>query len=227
MHKKPKKYLGQNFLIDKNIQRKIISSCEFTPDDTVLEIGSGRGELTSLIWPRVKKLFALEVDTELIPELRRSIKGANNVKIINEDILKFDLRKIKLTTGEKIKVIGNIPYYISSPILGHLFKFNDFISNIFITIQKEFAYRLSAVKGTKSYGALSCFVQYYREPQIIMNIKKTCFSPVPKVDSAFVWLKAKERKDITLKDETLLFRIIKTAFTKRRKILMIRINSEK
>jgi 16S rRNA (adenine1518-N6/adenine1519-N6)-dimethyltransferase len=218
MHSKPKKSLGQNFLIDKNIRNKIIQACALSPGDIVLEIGAGRGELTELIAPRINKLFALELDNNLCKLLNEKFKDYQNVKIINQDILKFDIRKYFVKV-KKIKVVGNIPYYISSPIIEHLLKARHKIKAIFITVQKEFAKRMTAQAGSKEYGSFSCFVQYYCLPKKIFHIKKSCFLPSPKVDSSFVCLKILKDNLVSLKDEHLLFRIIRAGFGKRRKTL--------
>ena len=217
MHPKPKKSLGQNFLVDKNIRNKIIESCAFEAADTVLEIGAGRGELTEILAQKVKKLFAVEIDLDLHLLLKDKLREQGNVEIIHKDILKFD---IKRRTGKiKIKVIGNIPYYISSPIIEHLFKYRDKIETVFLTVQKEFAQRVVARSGSKEYGSFSCFVQYYAEPKVIFHISKNCFYPVPKVDSSFLRLEIRKKLLLSPKKEKLLFKIIRAAFNKRRKTL--------
>lgn len=222
MRIKPKKSLGQNFLIDKNIRRKIIDSLELKPSDIVLEIGSGRGELTALIAQRTAKLYALEIDNGLFPQLKDNLEGCSNTLIINKDILKFNFKKYFSKPEyrkNRIKVFGNIPYYISSPIIEHLLKYRDKIDNIFITVQREFARRIVANPGSKEYGSLSCFVQYYTEPKIILNIKKTCFFPRPKVDSSLLRLRIRLNPPVNPKGEGLFFKIIRAAFNKRRKTL--------
>lgn len=219
MYLKPKKSLGQNFLIDKNIQRKIIDACKLKASDIVLEIGAGRGELTAFLVDKVNKIYALEIDFSLYQVLRDRFRDYANIDIINRDILKFNLRKEFSKYKNKIKIIGNIPYYITTPILGHLLKFRHKIDTIFITLQKEFAKRMIAKPGTKDYGAFSCFIQYYAQAQIIFFIKKNCFSPRPKVDSCFVQLEIRQKPPVKIKDEKLLFKIIRLAFNKRRKTL--------
>jgi 16S rRNA (adenine1518-N6/adenine1519-N6)-dimethyltransferase len=239
MRCKPKKSLGQNFLIDRNIQRKIIQSCAFQPQDTVLEIGAGRGELTGLIADKVNKIYALEIDPSLCSMLKVNFKDCPKVKIINQDILKFNLNRLFLTRDSdylfyprkrekgrcpyykktRLKVIGNIPYYITSPIIERLLKFKDNIEVIFLTVQKEFAQRIIAHPGTKAYGAFSCFVQYYLEPKVIFEVKKGCFFPQPKVDSCFIRLKVRPQPLVTPKDEQLFFKVIRAAFNQRRKTL--------
>jgi len=219
MHIKPKKRLGQNFLVDKNIQKKIVETCGLKNSDTVLEIGSGRGEITDLIAQKAGQVFALELDRNLCALLKERFNDQKNVEVINQDILKFNLRKYFSRTPGKIKVIGNIPYYISSPIIEHLFKFRDKIEGIFLTVQKEFAQRVVAPSGSKEYGSLSCFVRYFAEPKVLFHISKTCFYPVPKVDSSFFRLDIRRKLPLKAKDEKLLFKIIRAAFNKRRKTL--------
>lgn len=218
MHTKPKKRLGQNFLFDKNIQKKIIDACEFEASDIVLEIGSGRAELTKLILEKVKKIYALEIDFNLAENLRETFKGYKNVKIINADVLKFNFNRY-FNKISKVKVVGNIPYYITTPIIERLLKYRNRIDAIFITVQKEFAKRLVACPGSKDYGAFSCFVQYYTEPKLIFPIKKTSFFPSPKVDSCFLGLLIRQKPPFKIKNERLFFKIIRAAFNQRRKTL--------
>jgi 16S rRNA (adenine1518-N6/adenine1519-N6)-dimethyltransferase len=214
-----KKKLGQNFLLDKNIQKKIVNCLKLKSSDIVFEIGSGRGELTRLCAKGADKIYALEIDSNLCQEMKKNLKDFSNIKVINRDILKFNLRNYFKKNKDKLKVIGNIPYYISSPILEHLIKFRDKIDTIFITVQREFAARLVAPSGSKDYGSFSCFVQYYLEPKILLNIKKTCFLPVPKIDSSLVRLKVRQKPPVNLKNESSFFKIIRTAFNQRRKTL--------
>lgn len=218
MYTKPKKSLGQNFLQDQNIQRKIIDACDFQPSDRVLEIGAGTGVLTGLIASNVSRVYALEIDRSLNAVLARNLKAYNNVRIINQDILKFDLDKLKDGAG-KIKVFGNIPYYITSPIIEHLLRFRHKIEVIFLTVQKEFGQRMVALPGSKDYGSFSCFVQYYTEPKILFAIKKNSFNPAPKVDSCFLRLAIRQNPAVAVDNEELLFKIIRTAFQQRRKTL--------
>jgi 16S rRNA (adenine1518-N6/adenine1519-N6)-dimethyltransferase len=219
MYPKPKKSLGQNFLIDQNIQRKIINACLFNPSDIILEIGAGRGELTGLIADRVKRIYAFEIDSSLCAILKDNLKKHTNVTIANQDILKCNFKKYFPGLRHKIKVFGNIPYYITTPILEYLLRYQEKISDIFITVQKEFARRMTAHPGSKDYGAFSCFIQYYTQPQIIFTIKKTCFRPMPKVDSCFLRLEIKKQYSLKSKSEKLLFKIIRAAFQQRRKTL--------
>lgn len=215
------KSLGQNFLVDQNIRNKIIDSLDLKESDIIFEIGAGRGELTGLISRKVAKVYALEIDRRLQKILVESLAGYKNIEIINKDILKFDLgcfiedKRIK----SKVKVFGNIPYYISSPIIEHLLGFRKNISGIFITVQKEFARRMAASPGPKDFGSFSCFTQYYALPEILFDISKNCFKPSPKVDSSFLKLKIREVPAVCVKDESLFFKIVRSAFGKRRKIL--------
>ena len=168
MYSKPKKSLGQNFLVDKNIRNKIVASCAFTSQDLLLEVGSGGGELTFLFAQLVKKLYAVEIDERLYPPLEEKLSLYPNCLLVKADILKIDLKAflVKERVHKKIKVFGNIPYYISSPLLEYFIKYRDLISEIFITVQKEYAQRLLSPAGSKAYGSLSCFAQYYFEGQM-------------------------------------------------------------
>ncbi|MCX5701936.1 MAG: 16S rRNA (adenine(1518)-N(6)/adenine(1519)-N(6))-dimethyltransferase RsmA [Candidatus Omnitrophica bacterium] len=219
MQIKPKKSLGQNFLIDKNIQGKIISACQLKPDDTVLEIGAGRGELTKIIAKQVNKVLALEIDHHLCASLKDNLRGYGNVKVINQDILSFKLRRHLLKLKNKINIVGNIPYYITTPIIEYLLKYPDKIESIILTVQKEFAKRIVSGPGPKEYGSFSCFVQYYAMAKILFYVKNTCFFPTPKVDSAVLELKIRPEPSVKVENEKMLFKIIRTAFNKRRKIL--------
>ena len=212
---KPKKSLGQNFLADRNIREKIVKAAEFNLKDAVLEIGPGRGEITSLLLPKVKKLYALEIDRSLCDVLKETLGNHSNLELINKDILKFDLFSIP----GQIKVVGNIPYYISTPIIEHLFEYREKIEAIFMTVQKEFAKRMSAAPGSRDYSSLSCFVQYYCEPKVLFNIKRGSFYPVPNVDSSFIRLKIRKEPAVKVSDEKRLFVIIRAAFNQRRKTL--------
>jgi 16S rRNA (adenine1518-N6/adenine1519-N6)-dimethyltransferase len=219
MHVKPKKRLGQNFLTDRNIQNKIIRSCAISQTDVVLEIGPGRGELTSLIAQVAKQLYAVELDSDLYKHLKETFKGQDKVKLINKDILDFNIEKCFFKTSSKIKVIGNIPYYISSPILEKLINSRSKISQIFLTVQKEFANRLIARPASTNFSSFACFIQYYLEPEIIFHIKKNSFFPAPKVDSSFLRLLVREKPAVRVKDEAAFFKLIRSSFNKRRKTL--------
>jgi len=219
MQIKPKKRLGQSFLIDPNIKRKIIASCGLSQKDTVLEIGAGRGELTKLIAENAGSVFTVEIDSSLIETLKNNLIAYPNVTIINCDILKLDLSGLGIKCGKKLKVIGNIPYYISTPIIEHLLRYRHRVDAIFLTVQKEYARRLTALPGGADYGSLSCFVQYHAVPEILFYIKKNCFFPAPRVDSAFVRILLKANKRMGPGKERRLFKIIRTAFNQRRKTL--------
>lgn len=219
MRVKPKKRLGQNFLTDKNIQAKLISAYELKKSDQVLEIGAGYGDLTNLIASFAGRVYALEIDPELCGILKENTKTHPNVKIINEDILKFNIRKYFGKLRDKIKVVGNIPYYITTPIIEHMFEYRNKIATIFITTQREFAERITALSGSKKYGSLTCFVQYYAEPKILFSIKKNSFVPAPKVDSCLIRLKIREVPAVKVMDEQLFFKIVRGAFNQRRKTL--------
>jgi 16S rRNA (adenine1518-N6/adenine1519-N6)-dimethyltransferase len=221
MQIKPKKSLGQNFLTDKNMQKKIISSCKFTQEDIVLEIGSGRGDLTLLLAEQTRKVYALEIDQRLYPALEKGLSAYHNCQIIKCDILKFDIKKFMQTQKieQKIKVIGNIPYYISSPIIEHLINYRNEVSEVFMTVQKEFARRVSADFGSKEYGCFSCFAQYYAQCKILFEISRECFHPTPKVDSAFLRLKFRDAPMLKVEDEDEFFKLIRKAFNQRRKTL--------
>lgn len=216
---RPKRYLGQNFLTDRNIQKKIILNCNLDKNDIVLEVGPGRGELTQLIAKSSARVYAVEIDSDLCKILEDKFFNFKNVVIIRADILKLNIKKYFSFFSGRLKVIGNIPYYISTPILEHLIRYSDKIDSIFITLQKEFAQRIVAKPGSKDYGSFSCFIQYYTEPKIIFDIKKTCFYPMPKVDSSFLKLVIKRKRPLTKSQEKRLFEIIRIAFNQRRKML--------
>jgi 16S rRNA (adenine1518-N6/adenine1519-N6)-dimethyltransferase len=213
-----KKYLGQVFLLDKNVQEKIIQNCRLTSNDTVLEIGAGRGELTLHIARHVRRLVAIEKDRTLYTILTKKLSDYKNTELLNADILKFDIKEYFIN-GENLKIIGNIPYNITTLIVQHLFKYLDKIDSMYFTLQKEFSQRLIATPGTKNYGAMSCFVQYYTKPEQLLLIKKGSFWPIPKVDSCFVKMTTRDRPAVEVKDEKLFFKIIRSSFNKRRKIL--------
>ncbi len=215
----PKKSLGQNFLTDKNIIGKILKALELKPSDSVLEIGSGKGDITSLIAPCVGKLYAVEIDKRLLPELSDKVCGFSNVTIINNDILKVDIESLLSNKDCKLKVFGNIPYYISSPIIEHLLNFRLAISEIFIMLQKELAERIAASPGSKEYSSFSCFVQYYALPEVLFHVKKGSFRPAPKVDSSLLYLKIRNTPLVYVKDEVEFFNFMRKAFSQRRKTL--------
>ena len=208
---RPKKHFGQNFLTDIRIQQKIIQSCDLKTEDVVVEIGPGQGVLTRLIAPLVKRLICVETDRDLIAPLRSGL--ASSVEIIHADFLKWDMSH--LPSG--VKIIGNIPYYISTPIIEKLIADRTKFAEAFLTVQLEFGQRLTAKEGGKEYGSLSCFVQYYADIKMLFKIKNTCFKPVPKVDSCFLRLMMRPRPQEPAPDEEFLFKLIQTAFQQRRK----------
>ena len=211
---RPKKHLGQNFLTDSRIQQKIVQACDLKSEDIVVEIGPGQGILTRLIAPQVKKLVCVETDRELIEPLRLSLKGT--VEVIHADFLKWDMSHLPYG----IKVIGNIPYYISTPIIEKLIENRVKVSVAFLTVQLEFGQRLTAKSGGKDYGSLSCFAQYYADIKMLFKIKNTCFKPAPKVDSCFLQLMMSCKQDNPANDEEFLFKLIQTAFQQRRKTIV-------
>lgn len=224
MHPKPRKRLGQNFLIDKNIQEKIVHSCNLQESDVVLEIGPGRGEITQLLLAKAKKVIAVEIDKELCGLLSSKFSSSSNFELINQDILKTTLVDLRGLQGGlrglgKLKVIANIPYYISTPIIAHLLRYKESIEAIYISLQKELAKRLAALPGNKDYGAFSCFAQFYSQPKILFPIKNSSFWPKPKVASSFVELKILSAPKVKVKDEESFFKIIRLAFSQRRKVL--------
>ncbi len=214
MRQKPKKNLGQNFLIDKNIQEKIINACCLKETDTVLEIGPGRGAITGLLLDMAKKVTAIEIDRALCTGLIEKFSGYPNFELLNQDILKADVSKYG-----KLKVIANIPYYIATPIIAHLFQYRKHIEVICLMLQKELANRVAATPGTKDYGAFSCFVQFYSKAKILFPIKRSSFWPQPKVDSSFVELRILSKPSVKVKDEAFFFKMIRLAFQQRRKLL--------
>ncbi len=219
MYIKPKKGLGQNFLVDKNVQKKIIKACAFEPQDVVLEVGAGTGELTRLIAEEAAFVYALEIDETLCKDLRKNLVKYKNVSIICQDFLKFDSNAYFLRHPGKIKIFGNIPYYITSLIIERIFESKNKIDTVFLTVQKEFAQRILACAGTKNYGAFTCFIEYFTETKKFFYIKKNSFYPAPKVDSCFLQLSIRKNPPVSVKDEKLFFKIIRAAFNQRRKTL--------
>lgn len=219
MNIRPKKHWGQNFLIDQNIQKKIIASCGLKKTDIVLEIGSGTGQMTKPLCEHAGFVYALEIDPDLCRVLKLNLQNFNNIEILHHDILKLNFSAYFKNLKKRLKIFGNIPYYISSPIIEHLIKHKDKIDVIFITAQKEFAKRIASYPGSKNYGALSCFAQFYTEPSIIFSISKNCFRPVPKVDSCLLRIEPRRESPVEITDEKMLFKVIRAGFNKRRKTL--------
>ncbi len=215
-----KKY-GQNFLIDTHVLDKIIRSAEISQEDMVLEIGPGIGTMTQYLACAAGKVIAVEIDRALIPILEDTLDGYDNVRIINGDILKIDLAKLveEENGGRPIKVVANLPYYITTPIIMSLFEGHVPLRSISVMVQKEVADRMQAGPGSKDYGALSLAVQYYAKPYIAANVPQNCFMPRPRIGSAVIRLERYETPPVAVKDERLLFGIIRASFNQRRKTL--------
>ena len=216
-----KKY-GQNFLIDTHVLDKIIGAAQIGPDDFVLEIGPGIGTMTQYLAEAAREVVAVEIDTKLIPILQDTLKEYDNVTVLNEDILKVDIRKIaeEKNGGKPIKVVANLPYYITTPIIMGLFESEVPLDSITVMVQKEVADRMQVGPGTKDYGALSLAVQYYAEPYIVANVPPNCFIPRPAVGSAVIRLKRYQEKPVKVNDSSFMFKIIRASFNQRRKTLV-------
>ena len=215
------KKFGQNFLIDTHVLDKIIRSAEITKDDFVLEIGPGIGTMTQYLACAAREVVAVEIDKALIPILEDTLSSYDNVTVINEDVLKLDIVKLaqERNGGKPIKVVANLPYYITTPIFMGLFESHVPVQSITVMVQKEVADRMQVGPGTKDYGALSLAVQYYAKPYIAANVPPNCFMPRPKVGSAVIRLECHEEPPVQVKDEKLMFRIIRASFNQRRKTL--------
>ena len=215
------KKFGQNFLIDTHVLDKIIRSAEITKDDFVLEIGPGIGTMTQYLACAAREVVAVEIDKALIPILEDTLSSYDNVTVINEDVLKLDIVKLaqERNGGKPIKVVANRPYYITTPIIMGLFESHVPVQSITVMVQKEVADRMQVGPGTKDYGALSLAVQYYAKPYIAANVPPNCFMPRPKVWSAVIRLECHEEPPVQVKDEKLMFRIIRASFNQRRKTL--------
>lgn len=222
------KKFGQNFLIDANILENIISAAEVNENDCVLEIGPGIGTMTQYLCENAKEVVAVEIDKKLIPILKEdTLSSYNNITIINEDILKVDINAIvqEKNAGKPIKVVANLPYYITTPIIMGLFESQVPLESITIMVQKEVAERMQVGPGTKDYGALSLAVQYYAKPEVKMIVPAGCFMPRPNVDSAVIKLTRHEKPPVQVKDERLMFDMIRAAFNQRRKTLVNSLNN--
>ena len=221
------KKFGQNFLIDSHVLDKIVSAAGITKDDFVLEIGPGIGTMTQYLAASARKVFAVEIDKALIPILEDTLKEFDNVQVINQDILKVDIKKLaeEHNDGKPIKVVANLPYYITTPIIMGLFESEVPIDSITVMVQKEVADRMKVGPGTKDYGALSLAVQYYAEPYIVANVPPNCFMPRPKVGSAVIRLTRHEKPPVEVADEKLMFRLIRASFNQRRKTLANGLNN--
>ena len=221
------KKFGQNFLIDTHVLEKIISSAGVTKEDCVLEIGPGIGTMTQYLAENARQVVAVEIDKNLIPILGETLAGYDNVTVINEDILKVDIKEIaeKYNDGRPIKVVANLPYYITTPIIMGLFESGVPIDNITVMVQKEVADRMQEGPGSKDYGALSLAVQYYAEPEIVAIVPPNCFIPRPNVGSAVIRLTRHKEMTVTVKDAEHMFRIIRASFNQRRKTLQNGLNN--
>lgn len=216
-----KKY-GQNFLIDGNILEKIVEAAQITDADCVLEIGPGIGTMTQYLAERAGSVAAVEIDTNLIPILQDTLSSYDNVKIINDDILKVDIDSIveERNGGNPIKIVANLPYYITTPIIMSLLEKHIRLQSITVMVQKEVADRMQAGPGTKDYGALSLAVQYYTNPEVITRVPASCFMPRPNVDSTVIKLTRYEQPLVKTLDEAYLFAVIRASFNQRRKTLI-------
>lgn len=216
------KKFGQNFLIDAHVLEKIISSAEITKEDFVLEIGPGIGTMTQYLAEAAREVAAVEIDKNLIPILKDTLSAYDNVTVINEDVLKVDIGQLarERNGGQPIKVVANLPYYITTPIIMGLFESHVPLHSITVMVQKEVADRMQVGPGTKDYGALSLAVQYYARPYIVANVPPNCFMPRPKVGSAVIRLTRYDESPVRADDEQRMFRIIRASFNQRRKTLV-------
>ena len=215
------KRFGQNFLIDTHVLDRIIGASEITKDDFVLEIGPGIGTMTQYLAEAAREVTAVEIDDDLIPILQSTVKEWDNVSVIHGDILKTDIKKIadEKNQGKPIKVVANLPYYITTPIIMGLFESHVPVESITVMVQKEVADRMQTGPGSKDYGALSLAVQYYANPEIVANVPPNCFMPRPKVGSAVIKLTRHKEMPVEVQDEKLMFRLIRASFNQRRKTL--------
>jgi len=221
------KKFGQNFLIDTHVLEKIINSADLTKDDFVLEIGPGIGTMTQYLAEAAREVVAVEIDTKLIPILEDTLSDYDNITIINQDVLKLDIKKLaeERNGGKPIKVVANLPYYITTPIIMGLFESHVPIDSITIMVQKEVADRMKVGPGTKDYGAFSLAVQYYAYPYIVTNVPPNCFMPRPNVGSAVIRLTRHKEVPVKVDDESLMFKIIRASFNQRRKTLVNGLNN--
>ena len=216
-----KKNFGQNFLVDERVLGKIVSSAEISKDDVVIEVGPGIGTLTQALAKEAYKVVAVEIDTTLVPILGELLSDFDNIEIINEDILKVDVNAIaEKYPDKKIKMVANLPYYITTPIIMNVLENHIPVESITVMIQKEVAYRMKAQPSTKDYGSLSLAVQYYCEPYLVANVPQNCFMPRPNVDSAVIKLTVMDMPKVQVNNEKFMFEFIKAAFSQRRKTLV-------
>lgn len=221
------KKFGQNFLIDTHVIERIVTAAGVTKDDLVLEIGPGIGSMTQYLCEYAREVIAVEIDTALIPILKDTLSDYDNVTVINKDILKVDMNQLAVekNQGKPIKVVANLPYYITTPIIMGLFESHVPIDSITVMVQKEVADRMQVGPGTKDYGALSLAVQYYAEPYIVANVPPNCFIPRPNVGSAVIRLTTHKEVPVKVEDEKLMFRLIRASFNQRRKTLVNGLNN--
>lgn len=216
-----KKKFGQNFLIDTHVLEKIIEAAQITKEDFVLEIGPGIGTMTQYLCEHARRVLAVEIDKNLIPILQETLASYENAEVRQGDILKQDIQAIakEYNEGKPIKVVANLPYYITTPIIMGLFESHVPLANVTVMVQKEVAERMQAEPGTKTYGALSLAVQYYAKPYLAANVPPNCFMPRPNVGSAVIRLDCLQRTPVEVQDEKLMFRLIRASFNQRRKTL--------
>ena len=221
------KKFGQNFLIDTRVLEEIIDAAEITKDDFVLDIGPGIGTMTQYLCEAAREVVAVEIDTNLIPILKDTLSAYDNVEVLNQDILKVDIASLakERNNDRPIKVVANLPYYITTPIIMGLFESHVPIDSITIMVQKEVADRMQEGPGSKEYGALSLAVQYYAKPEIVVNVPPSCFMPQPKVGSAVIRLTRHEQSPVEVEDEKLMFQVIRASFNQRRKTLANGLNN--
>lgn len=215
------KSLGQNFLVDQNILDKIVQAAEVTKEDVVFEVGTGIGTLTHELALRAKKVVAIEIDRKLIPILEETLSGVDNVEIVNQDILKTDLKYLaqEFAEGRSIKVVANLPYYITTAIIMKFLESNIRLDSFVLMIQKEVADRITAKPSTKDYGSLTVAIQYYAQSELISKVPRNAFIPPPNVDSSVIRLRIRSERDIQVRDEQLFFKVIRGSFSKRRKTI--------
>lgn len=216
------KSLGQNFLINESILDEIVESANISDDDVVLEIGTGIGTLTSKLCERAKKVIAVEIDKNLLPILQETLSDFDNITIINKDILKIDINEelTNLGINQKIKVVANLPYYITTPIIMKILEEKVNVDCMVLMLQKEVANRINATTSTKDYGSLSIAVQYYCDTDIVCKVPKNSFIPEPNVDSLVIKLSVNEKRKVDIEDEDLFFKIVRGSFSKRRKTIL-------
>lgn len=213
----PNKKMGQNFLVDRNVRDKILENVPISGDTTVLEIGPGFGMMTFAMAERCGRLYAVEKDIGICRIMTGPFDHAGNIELINDDILDLDIGSLGTAAGARLLVYGNVPYYITTPIIEKIIGARDKVSDLYMVLQEELAHRLLSPPGSKVYGSISCYVRYYSKVRKIFKIKKTCFYPKPQVDSCLISLKMLNEPSVKVEDEGLMFRVIRKAFSERRK----------